>query len=240
MQIKEFAEFTGVSVRTLHYYDEIGLLIPAFVDRSTGYRFYDERSLLRMQEILFYRELDFSLKSIGEILSSPNYDKTAALKEQKHLLTLKKERLERLISAIERAVKGENVMTAFDNSEFEKYKAEAREKWGNTDAYKQHEEKTRNYSKQKWNTLAEGMDCIMAEFALCMRKDENPNSTEAQNLVKMLQNHITENYYLCTNEILAGLGQMYVADERFKKNIDKHADGTAVFISEAIQIFCSK
>lgn len=88
--IKEFADFTGVSVRTLHYYDEIGLLLPAVVDRYTGYRFYDENSLLRMQEILFYRELDFSLKSIGEILSSPNYDKSKALTEQKHLLTLKK------------------------------------------------------------------------------------------------------------------------------------------------------
>ena len=143
MQIKEFAEFTGVSVRTLHYYEEIGLLTPAFVDRSPGYRFYDENSLLRMQEILFYRELDFSLKSIGEILSSPNYDKNKALNEQKHLLALKKERLERLIYAIDGAVKGENIMKAFDNSEFEKHKAEAKEKWGNTDAYKQHEEKTR-------------------------------------------------------------------------------------------------
>ncbi len=240
MRIKEFAEFTGVSVRTLHYYDEIGLLTPAFVDRSTGYRFYDEQSLLRMQEILFYHELDFSLKSIGEILSSPNYDKTAALKEQKHLLTLKKERLERLISAIDGAVKGENVMTAFDNSEFEKYRVEVQEKWGKTDAYKEHAERTKNYSKQKWNDLAEGMDHIMAEFAVCMKNGETPDSAGAQNLVKTLQNHITENYYLCTNEILAGLGQMYVADERFKSNIDKHADGTAAFICEAIEVYCSK
>ncbi len=240
MQIKEFAEFTGVSVRTLHYYDEIGLLTPAFVDRATGYRFYDENSLLRMQAILFYRELDFSLKSIGEILSSPNYDKNKALKEQKHLLTLKKERLERLISAIDGAMKGENVMKAFDNSEFEKHKDEAKEKWGKTDAYKEYTERTRNYSKQKWNDIAEGMDHIMAEFAVSMRKDETPDSVVVQNLVKLLQNHITENYYLCTNEILAGLGQMYVADERFKNNIDKHADGTAVFICEAIEVYCSK
>ena len=240
MQIKDFAEFTGVSVRTLHYYDEIGLLTPAFVDRSTGYRFYDENSLLRMQEILFYRELDFSLKSIGEILSSPNYDKNKALKEQKHLLTLKKERLERLISAIDGAVNGENVMKVFDNSEFEKHKDEVKEKWGKTDAYREHAQRTKNYSKQKWNDLAAGMDHIMAEFALCMRKDETPDSAEAQNLVKMLQNHITENYYLCTNEILAGLGQMYVADERFKNNIDKHADGTAAFICEAIGVYCRK
>ena len=240
MKIKEFAEFTGVSVRTLHYYDEIGLLTPAYVDGFTGYRYYDENSLLRMQEILFYRELDFSLKSIGEILSSPNYDKNKALKEQKHLLTLKKERLERLISAIDGAVKGENVMTAFNNSEFEKYKTEAREKWGKTDAYKEHAERTKNYSKQKWNDLAEGMEHIMAEFALCMRKDQSSDSIEAQNLVKILQNHITENYYLCTDEILAGLGQMYVADERFTNNIDKHADGTAAFICKAIAVYCGK
>ena len=240
MLIKEFADFTGVSVRTLHYYDEIGLLMPAFVDKTTGYRFYDKNSLLRMQEILFYRELDFSLKSIREILSSPNYDKNKALNEQKQLLMLKKERLERLISAIDGAMKGEIVMTSFDNSEFEQYKAEAKEKWGKTDAYKEHEEKTRDYSKQKWNDVTAGMDHIMREFARLMGEDERPDSTEAQNLVKMLQNYITENYYFCTKEILAGLGQMYVADERFRNNIDKHADGTAAFISKAIAVYCSK
>lgn len=240
MLIKEFAEFTGVSVRTLHYYDEIGLLKPAFVDRTTGYRYYDENSLLRMQGILFYRELDFSLKSIGKILSSPDYDTGKSLEEQKILLTLKKERLERLISSIDDAMKGANVMRAFDNSEFEKHKVEAQEKWGKTDAYKQHAEKTKHYSKQKWNDLSDGMDHILAEFAFCMKRAERPDSTEAQNLVKLLQNHISENYYLCTNEILAGLGQMYVADERFKNNIDKHANGTAAFICEAIAIYCRK
>ena len=239
LQIKEFANITGVSVRTLHYYDEIGLLAPAFVDKTTGYRYYDERSLLRMQEILFYRELDFSLKSIGEILSSPNYDKNKVLKEQKCLLTLKKERLERLISAIDGAMKGENVMTAFDNSEFEKYKSEAQEKWGETSAYEEYTEKTSSYSNKKWNDLSEGMEHIMAEFAVCMKKGR-PDSDEAQNLVKILQNHITENYYLCTNEILSGLGQMYVGDERFKSNIDKHSSGTAEFISKAIKIYCVK
>ncbi len=240
MQIKEFAVITGVSVRTLHYYDEIGLLKPACVDELTGYRYYDEGSILRMQEILFYRELDFSLKSISDILSSPDYDKNKALKEQKHLLTLKKERLERLISAIDDAVKGENVMKAFDNNEFEKYKAEAKEKWGNTDAYKEHSEKTKNYSGDKWNSLASDMDDILEEFAVCMKNNREPDSAEAQDLIRGLQNHITENYYQCTNDILAGLGQMYVADERFKNNINKHADGTAQFISEAIKIYCGK
>ena len=210
MQIKEFADFTGVSVRTLHYYDEIGLLMPAFVDKTTGYRFYDEKSFFRMQEILFYRELDFPLKAIREILSSPNYDKNKALKEQKHLLTLKKERLERLISAIDGAVKGENIMKAFDNSEFEKHQAEAKEKWGQTAAYKEYETRTNGYSKDKWNDLADGMDHIMAEFAVCTRNGEAPDSAPVQDLVNTLQNYISKNYYRCTNEILSGLGQMYI------------------------------
>ena len=240
MLIKEFADFTGVSVRTLHYYDEIGLLPPASVDRATGYRYYDENSLLRMQEILFYRELDFSLKSIEEILSSPNYDKTQALEEQKRLLILKKERLENLISAIDGAMKGENVMKAFDNTEFEKHKAEAKEKWGKTDAYKEHKEKTKDYSKDKWNSLAAGMDEIMAAFGASMKNGAAPDSSEAQDLVKSLQRHITENYYNCTNEILYGLGQMYVADDRFRANIDKHGEGTAAFIRESIKIYCGK
>ena len=240
MKIKEFAKFTGVSVRTLHYYDEIGLLVPAYVDKYTGYRYYNQQSLLRMQEILFYRELDFSLKTIREILTSPNYDRQKALTEQKNLLTLKKERLERLIYSIDNAMKGENIMTAFDNSELEKYKAEAKEKWGKTDAYKEHTEKTKEYSKEKWNQLSQEMNDIFAEFAVCMQSNQEPNSPKAQALVKRLQDHITENYYLCTNEILAGLGQMYVADERFKNNIDKHANGTAEFACKAIEIYCSK
>ncbi len=240
MLIKEFAEFTGVSVRTLHYYDEIGLLKPAFVNEHSGYRYYNEHSLVRMQQILFYRELDFSLKSIAEILSSPNYDKTKALTEQKKLLTLKKERLERLISAIDGAAKGENIMKTFDNSEFENYRQEVKEKWGSTDAYKEHTEKTKDYSKDKWNNLADKMNEILAEFSVCMKNGATADSAEVQSLVKMLQSHITENYYLCTNEILAGLGQMYVADGRFRNNIDRHADGTAAFIREAIEIYCSK
>lgn len=238
MRIQEFARLTGVSVRTLHYYDEIELLVPACVDKDTGYRYYDQASLLRMQEILFYRELDFSLKSIGQILSSPNYDAKQSLSEQRNLLILKKERLERLISAIDHAMKGENVMSAFDNSKFDAYKAEARQRWGNTDAYREHAERTKNYSKTKWKELAGEMNKIFAEFALCMKNGETPDSAEVQNLVKALQDHITGNYYPCTNEILAGLGQMYAADERFRSSIDGNGDGTARFVSEAIEAYC--
>ncbi len=119
---------------------------------------------------------------------------------------------------------------------FEKYNAEAKEKWGKTDAYNEYTEKTKDYSKDKWDSLNNDLNGILSEFALCMKNGEEPESDEAQSLVKKLQKHITDNYYLCTNEILAGLGQMYVSDERFKNNIDKHADGTAEFISEAIKV----
>ncbi len=240
MQIKEFAEICGVSVRTLHYYDEIGILKPSEVDRYTGYRYYDEKSLLRMQEILFYRELDFPLKSINEILSSPDYDKAKALCEQKNLLILKKERLERLISAIDGAVKGENVMKSFDNTQVEQYKEEAKKRWGSTDAYKEYKGKTKEYSKDKWDSLTDGMNDIFAEFSLYMKKGAEPDSKDVQSLVKALQSYITENYYTCTKEILSGLGQMYVGDERFANNIDKHADGTAEFVSRAIEIYCKR
>ena len=239
MLIKEFAEFTGVSVRTLHYYDEIGLLTPAFIDRDTGYRFYDENSILRMQEILFYRELDFSLKSIGEILSSPNYDKNRALKEQKHLLTLKKERLERLISSIDGAMKGENIMKAFDSSEFEKHKAEAKAKWGNTEAYAEYAQKSKGCSKEEQTAVLEGMESIFAEFALCMNLGHTPESDAAQAVAAKLQAYITAHFYHCTNSIFAGLGQMYVADDRFKQNIDRHGPGTAEFAGKTIQIYCN-
>ena len=243
MLIKEFADFTGVSVRTLHYYDEIELLKPAIVDEQTGYRYYDEQSLERMQEILFYRELDFSLKSICSILSSPDYDKDKAMKEQKRLLVLKKQRLERIIEALDAYQKGENVMKAFDNTEFEaarkQYEEEAKEKWGKTAAYAEYAKKAQGYSKDKQNEIMAGMQDILKEFALCMQDGEKPESTQAQELVKKLQAYITANYYTCTNEILAGLGKMYVADGRFKKNMDSHAEGTAEYVSEAISMYVS-
>ena len=241
MQINEFAKLTCVSVRTLHYYDEIGLLKPAFVDEQNGYRFYDENSLLRMQEILFYRELDFPLKSILEILSSPDYDKQKALAEQRKLLELKKERLERIIEALDDATKGKVTMTAFDNNDYEtarkQYEVEAKQRWGETEAYKEHAEKTAKYTKDKWQDVNDGLNAVFTKFAECKQNGNTANSEEAQALVKELQNYITENYYTCTKEILAGLGLMYVADERFKTNIDKNGNGTAEFVSKAIESY---
>ena len=120
------------------------------------------------------------------------------------------------------------------------YKTEARSRWGNTDAYREHEQKTKNYTNEKWDEANDGLMSIFAEFAVCKNSGASADSDEAQALVVKLQVHITENYYTCTDEILAGLGKMYVADERFKKNIDKYGEGTAEFASEGIRIYVEK
>lgn len=119
----------------------------------------------------------------------------------------------------------------------EKYISEARFRWGATDAYREHEQKTKNYTKEKWAKVNDGLMTIFAEFAKCKENGLSADSAEAQALVTKLQNYITGNYYNCTNEILAGLGKMYIADERFKKNIDKYSEGTAEFAAEAIDYF---
>ena len=121
-----------------------------------------------------------------------------------------------------------------------KFQTEARERWGNTDAYREHEKKTKNYTKEKWAEINDGLMSIFAEFAECKNAGLAPNAPEVQSLVGKLQDYITQNYYTCTNEILAGLGKMYVADERFKKNIDKYGEGTAELASKAIAIFCQE
>ena len=135
-------------------------------------------------------------------------------------------------------------MSAFDNSEYEtarqQYEDEAKQRWGSTDAYKESQAKTAGYSKDKWNDVLAGMNGVFAEFAACKKYGDSSDSETAQSLVKKLQDYITANFYHCTNDILAGLGQMYVCDERFKKNIDKNGEGTAEFVAEAIKSYCKK
>lgn len=131
-------------------------------------------------------------------------------------------------------------MKAFDNREFEKHKAEAKERWGKTDAWKEHAQKTKDYSKDRWQNAEEGLNAIFGEFALCMKEGYNAESEKAQTLAAKLQSYITDNFYTCTKQILAGLGQMYVMDERFMANIDKNGEGTADFVSRTIGIYCQK
>ena len=243
MKISEVAKLSGVTVRTLHYYDEIGLLKPSETTEA-GYRMYSIEDLERLQQILFFRELDFSLNEIKEIMINPNYDKIEALNKHKELLIEKRKRIDGLITLIDKTIKGDNNMSfkEFDNSKIEenkrKYAEEVKKRWGNTDAYKEYEKKTTSYDKNSWNTINEEMAKILKEFA--DNRNEDPSSNVVQGLVEKWRLYITSNFYNCTKEILSCLGLMYTGDERFKENIDKYGEGTAEFMSKAIEIYCSK
>ncbi len=242
--ISEMAKLSGVSGRTLHYYDEIDLLKPSEVLRDNGYRYYDEAAAERLQQILFYRELDFPLKEIVKIMNASEYNKDDALKRQRELLKMKRKRLDQLIRLLDANVKGDNTMSfkEFDMTEIEeakgKYAKEVDQKWGNTAAYAQSKEKTAKYKKEDWESVIENMDEILKLFAKHLGED--PASEEVQKAVMKWQQWITESYYDCTKEILAELGKMYIADERFKANMDKFGEGTAVLISQAIEEYCKK
>jgi len=230
--VMEVSRLTGVSVRTLHHYDAIGLLKPTKVT-DAGYRLYDNHALQRLQAILLFRELQFPLKEIKTILDNPDFDPQEALEQQIHLLELQKNRLERLISlAHEVQMKGSKFMDfqAFDKTEQEQYAEEVKARWGKTEAYQEYQQR---------GSQSDG-NALMALFAdLGQVKHLPPESAEAQAAVKAIQDHITANYYTCTKEIFAGLGQMYVQDDRFRRNIDATGgEGTAAFAAKAIKIYC--
>ncbi len=241
MKINEVAKLTGVSVRTLHYYDEIGLLPPDEVTES-GYRLYGTAALERLQQILFFRELGFALKEIHNILNNPAFDRTEALEHHKKLLLLKRGRLDDLIALVNRTLKGETEMSfkEFDMSQIEaaqnEYGKEAEERWGSTEAYKESARRTKEYSKEDWARISAESERIHRELAANMKK--GPAAPEVQQLIADWQAHISNHFYECSKEILAGLGKMYVADERFTKNIDQYAPGLAQFMSDAIEVYC--
>lgn len=239
MTVKEVSKLTGVSIRALQYYDKIGLLHPAGYTEA-GYRLYDDTALERLQNILLFRELEFSLKDIKSILQNPDFDRGRALEQQIALLTLKKEHLENLI-AFARGIKmiGENKMdfSVFDTSKLDEYAKEAKSKWGNTEAYGEFMEKSRCRSGETDEAIANGLMMIFSDFGKI--KDASPDSESAQGLVKRLQGYITEHYYNCTKEILASLGKMYEGNDAFTQNIDAVGGvGTAQFAGAAIELYC--
>lgn len=237
--VNEVSKLTGVSVRTLHHYDAIGLLKPAKVTEA-GYRLYDDTALSRLQDILLFRELQFPLKEIKAILDSPGFDPSEALAQQIELLELQYKHIGELISfAREIQKKGVREMNfrIFDNSEIEQYKAEAKAKWGDTEAYQEYEQKQK--SGHDFSETASQLMNLFSEIGALRQLP--PDDKAVQEKIGILQNFITSNYYTCTAEILRSLGQMYVSDERFKHNIDKAGgEGTAEFVNQAIAFYCSK
>ena len=241
MTVHEVSRLTGVSIRTLQYYDRIGLLHPAeYTD--AGYRLYDDAALETLQQILLFRELEFPLKDIQQIIQSPSFDRRKALDQQITLLELKKEHLDSLIRLAREirtaGVKAKMDFSAFDTKKMDEYAAKAKETWGNTPAYREYEQKTQGRSEAETMDVSRKMMDIFAEFGTI--RDGDPSSPEAMALVRKLQDFISANYYTCTNQILSGLGQMYAAGGEMTGNIDSYGGaGTADFAARAIRALCA-
>ena len=239
--VNQIAKQTGVSVRTLHHYDAIGLLKPTEITEA-GYRLYDADALERLYLIIVYRELGFSLKKIAEILDAPDFDRNRALEEQITLLEQKREQLQNRITfargLILTGVKNMN-FSDFDHKKLDDYSSQAKAMWGKTDAYKEFEQKSKGRTKEDEKGL--GSDLMSLFTDLGTMRDQNPGSEAVQNWVAQLQAFITEHYYTCTKPILKGLGEMYAGGGSMTENIDKAGGvGTGAFAKAAIDIFCKE
>lgn len=239
--VNEVSKLVGVSIRTLQYYDNIGLLHPSHYTEA-GYRLYNNTDLERLQQILLFRELDFPLKEIKGLIESPDFNKGKALEQQITLLTLQKERIENLIN-VARGIKliGVNYMDfkAFNTSKIDEYTTKAKESWRNVPEYKEFEEKALKRTKEQDDALGTQITSIFSELGKI--KNTSPHSEPVQSLVKQLKNFINEHFYTCSNEILRSLGKMYSSGGDFTVSIDSvGGDGTAEFTNRAIEIFCNQ
>ena len=240
MKVKEVADLVGISVRTLHHYDEIGLLSPDAITES-GYRLYSNDNLFTLQQILFFKELDFPLKKIKEIISSPSFNQEEALFMHRKLLLEKRSRLDTMIRTIDKTIsytKGEIQMSnqeKFEGFDFSQnpYEQEARERWGD-EAVDQSKAKLGKMSKDEQVAMGERMNEIYRNLATL--RHESPASPESQAAIKEWYDFLNKmgNYSL---EAFKGLGQMYVDDERFTKNIDQFGGGLAIFMRDAMAVY---
>lgn len=237
--VKEVSLITGVSVRTLHHYDAIGLLHPTRVTEA-GYRLYDDASLARLQSILLLRELQFPLKEIRDILDTPGFDPICALEDQIRLLELKRDHLNDLIAHARQIKKSGGISMNFkpyDTKKLDTYAAQAKERWGNTDAWRESQEKAKGKTPDQQLSEADGLMDIFRRLG--QYKDGSPAVPEVQALVAELQQCICDHYYNCTTQILSGLGQMYAAPGEMNENIDRTGGaGTGEFACRAIEIYC--
>jgi DNA-binding transcriptional MerR regulator len=243
-QVSELAELSGVSVRTLHYYDEIGLLSPTR-RTSSGYRLYAQTEVLRLQQILIRRELGFSLAAIGRALDDPDFDQRRALTEQRQALALRADQTARMIASIDAALAtieaGSNdtekdmfkeIFDGFDPSE---HADEARERWGNTDAYRVSMQRTGSYTEADWLRYREESDTISKELCRLMQAGEPASGAEAMAAAERHRLLIDRWFYPCSHAMHAGLADMYEADPRFAANIDKAGEGLTPYLSAAIR-----
>ncbi|MCY7484134.1 MerR family transcriptional regulator [Paenibacillus alvei] len=243
MRVKEVADITGVSVRTLHHYDEIGLLTPAHITEA-GYRQYSEDDLALLQQILFFRELDFPLKQIKEIIYSPNFNQAEALELHRSMLLEKRRQLDVMLETLDRTIrhmKGEIEMTnkeKFQGFDFSHnpYEQEARERWGSK-AVDEANAKISSMTMEQQSSLSEKMNEIYTRLAAL--RNSAPESEEAQAGIKEWFDFLNS-MGKYTPEAFKGLGQMYVDDERFTKNIDKFGEGLAAFMRDAMAVFADK
>ncbi len=241
MTIGEMSHISGVSVRTLHHYDRIGLLKPAATTEA-GYRVYDQRALERLHTILLFRELEFPLRDIKRILDQPDFDPIAALDEQITLLTLRREHIDNLI-LLARGLKMKGLkhmdFSAFDTSKLDEYTAQAKAAWGHTEAYQEYASKSKDRSPEATQQIEAGMWALMARFG--SRQDIDPASEEVQAMVQELRDYFTQHFYNCTPVILRYLANMYDGGGDFTRNIDQAVgEGSAAFIAQAIRIYCQQ
>lgn len=246
-KVKEVSDLTGISIRMLHHYDKINLLKPSNLSEA-GYRLYSDGDLEVLQQILIYRELDFSLKEIREILDDKNFDLKDALISQKKLIIEKRNRLNKIIDTIENTIKHVEEETSMSkkgmfeglnvNKHIKKYEKEVEEKYGENEAYKESKKRTVKYSKEDWNNINSEIDILYKELAKL--KDRDVSDENVQELVNQWRMLISNNFYNCTIEIFRGLADMYIYDERFTKNINKYGEGFTEFLSEAMKYYCDK
>lgn len=241
--VKRVAELAGISIRTLHHYDEIGLLKPAQATAS-GYRLYTEQDLERLQQVLFFRELGFSLHEIKQIIDSPGFDRRQALLEHKQLLLERQERLGRLVESIDRTLAAmergiqmdEKAM--FDGFDQSQYEEEARQRWGHSKEYQESAQRTKKYTKEDWAAIQAESSEIAHAIASLM--DRQPSDPEVQAWIRRHHQQINDRFYTCSTEVYRGLGDLYVADERFTAYYEKIRPGMAQFMQAAMHSYCDK
>lgn len=237
--VGEVAELAGITVRTLHHYDEIGLLSPGGRSEA-GYRLYCYDDLARLREILIWRTLGFPLNEIAALLDDPRHDRLAALERQRELIEREVERLGALATAVDAAIAAHvngtrlEVTTMFEGFDPSEYEEEARERWGHTEAYRESARRAAGYGAAEWGEIRAEAEAITREMIVLMRGGEPADGQAARALAERHRQHISRWFYPCSPRMHRGLAEMYVADERFTRTYEREAEGLAAYFHDAI------